>query len=105
MNLLMHMCCGPCSCYPLKKLREEGIEPTGYFFNPNIHPYTEWDQRLQNAEKFAAMSHMDFVADREYRIPDFLKSPAGREYETGALPYVLHVATGECRALCGGTRL
>ena len=38
MNLLMHMCCGPCSCYPLKKLREEGIEPTGYFFNPNIHP-------------------------------------------------------------------
>ena len=73
MNLLMHMCCGPCSCYPLKKLREEGIEPTGYFFNPNIHPYTEWDQRLQNAEKFAAMSHMDFVADREYRIRDFLK--------------------------------
>lgn len=73
MNLLMHMCCGPCSCYPLKKLREEGIEPTGYFFNPNIHPYTEWDQRLQNAEKFVAMSHMDFVADREYRIRDFLK--------------------------------
>ena len=27
MNLLLHMCCGPCSCYPVKKLREDGIEP------------------------------------------------------------------------------
>ena len=38
LRLLLHMCCGPCSCYPVKKLREEGIEPVGYFFNPNIHP-------------------------------------------------------------------
>lgn len=73
MKLLMHMCCGPCSCYPLKRLREDGIEPTGYFFNPNIHPYMEWDERLQSAEKFAVLSHMDFIADREYRIRDFLK--------------------------------
>lgn len=94
MKLLMHMCCGPCSCYPLKKLREEGIEPTGYFFNPNIHPYTEWDERLQNAEKFAARSYMDFVADREYRIRDFLKK---------ALP-AENTRTGRCR-MCYTWRL
>ena len=55
MKLLLHMCCGPCSCYPVKKLREDGIEPTGYFFNPNIHPYTEWDERLRSAKKFAEL--------------------------------------------------
>ncbi len=32
MRLLLHMCCGPCSCYPVKHLREQGIEPVGYFF-------------------------------------------------------------------------
>ena len=73
MNLLMHMCCGPCSCYPLKKLRADGIEPTGYFFNPNIHPYQEWNERLQNARKFAELSQMAFIADEAYAMRDFLK--------------------------------
>ena len=53
MRLLLHMCCGPCSCYPVKKLREEGIEPVGYFFNPNIHPYNEWDMRQKTAKEFS----------------------------------------------------
>ena len=53
LKLLLHMCCGPCSCYPVKKLREDGIEPVGYFFNPNIHPYKEWEQRLITAKEFA----------------------------------------------------
>lgn len=73
MNLLMHMCCGPCSCYPLKKLRADGIEPTGYFFNPNIHPYKEWEERLQNARKFAELMQMNFIADEMYAMRDFLK--------------------------------
>ena len=73
MKMLMHMCCGPCSCYPLKKLRTDGIEPTGYFFNPNIHPYQEWNERLQTARKFAEIMQMDFVADETYAMRDFLK--------------------------------
>ena len=73
MKLLLHMCCGPCSCYPVKKLREEGIEPTGYFFNPNIHPYKEWDMRLKTAKEFAEKVGMAFHADEHYRLRDFLK--------------------------------
>ena len=42
MNILLHMCCGPCACYPVPKLRSEGHDITGYFFNPNIHPYKEF---------------------------------------------------------------
>ena len=73
MKLLLHMCCGPCSCYPVKKLRAEGIEPTGYFFNPNIHPYKEWDMRLKTAEEFAQKVNMAFISDKTYRLRDFLK--------------------------------
>ena len=81
MNLLLHMCCGPCSCYPVKKLREEGIEPVGYFFNPNIHPYKEWEMRLQAAKEFAAKVKMEIHTDEDYRLRDFLKKALIAETE------------------------
>ncbi len=72
MKLLMHMCCGPCSCYPLKKLRAEGFEPVGYFFNPNIHPYQEWDRRLKTAKIFAEKTGMQIITDESYQLRDFI---------------------------------
>ncbi|MBQ8698025.1 MAG: epoxyqueuosine reductase QueH [Schwartzia sp.] len=79
MKLLMHMCCGPCSCYPLKKLRADGIEPVGYFFNPNIHPYQEWNTRLKTAKCFAEKTGMEFVADDRYLLRDFLRRALAAE--------------------------
>ena len=79
MNLLLHMCCGPCSCYPVKVLREQGIEPTGYFFNPNIHPYKEWDMRLKAAEEFAARSELKIITDKHYMLRDFLRRALAAE--------------------------
>ena len=71
-KILLHMCCGPCSCYPVKKLREENFEPVGYFFNPNIHPHEEWKRRLQTAREFAEKVDMEFFADNHYRLREFL---------------------------------
>ncbi len=82
MKLLMHMCCGPCSCYPVKRLREEGIEPVGFFFNPNIHPYMEWKMRLDTAKEFAEKVKMEIHTDEEYRIRDFLRRALSLEPET-----------------------
>lgn len=72
MNLLLHICCGPCACYPLKKLRGDGIEPTGYFFNPNIHPYQEWERRLKTAVNFAAATQLTFITDKNYGLREFV---------------------------------
>ncbi|ORU00786.1 Protein of unknown function DUF208 [Anaerovibrio sp. JC8] len=84
MNLLLHMCCGPCSCYPVKKLREDGIEPTGYFFNPNIHPYKEWEERLKAAKQFAEKVDMNIITDENYMLRDFLrKALAAESQENG----------------------
>lgn len=94
MNLLLHMCCGPCSCYPVKVLREQGIEPTGYFFNPNIHPYKEWDMRLKSAEEFAARSEMKIITDKHYMLRDFLRRALAAE----------QVENGRCR-MCYTWRL
>lgn len=73
MKLLLHMCCGPCSCFPIKKLRSDGIEPTGYFFNPNIHPYKEWEERLLSAKKISDIENIKFYANTKYNIREFLK--------------------------------
>ena len=45
MKLLMHTCCAPCSVYCIDSLRNEGIEPSCYWYNPNIHPYIEYKTR------------------------------------------------------------
>lgn len=46
MKVLFHVCCGPCSMEPCRKLKEDGHSVTGFFYNPNIHPYTEMALRL-----------------------------------------------------------
>ena len=72
MKLLLHICCGPCSCYPVKKLRADGIEPVGYFFNPNIHPYKEWENRLKAAKEFGEKVNLQVITDENYMLRDFL---------------------------------
>ncbi|MBU0960134.1 MAG: epoxyqueuosine reductase QueH, partial [Proteobacteria bacterium] len=52
MNLLLHVCCGPCSIYPLSRLRQQNIEVSGYFYNPNIHPFQEFRRRLASLRDF-----------------------------------------------------
>ena len=52
MKLLLHTCCAPCSVYCIKSLREEGIEPTVYWFNPNIHPYMEYKARRDTLKDY-----------------------------------------------------
>ena len=42
METLMHTCCAPCSVSCIRQLREEGIEPVSFWYNPNIHPYQEY---------------------------------------------------------------
>ncbi len=47
MNVLLHTCCAPCLIYPLEKLKQEGFLVTGFFYNPNIHPFAEYTRRKE----------------------------------------------------------
>jgi len=53
MKVLMHMCCAPCAVYPVQAMKEKGIEIDGLFYNPNIHPFEEFQKREDNVEKLA----------------------------------------------------
>jgi len=67
LKLLLHMCCGPCSVYPVSVIREEGIEFEGLFFNPNIHPKEEFLRRKENVEKFSLLKDIKVNYDDEFR--------------------------------------
>ena len=99
-KILLHMCCAPCACYPTKKLREEGFEPVGYFFNPNIHPHEEWKRRLKTAREFAEKVNMEFFADNHYRLREFLTRtlPVVDRMDSIHFPDGFHKRCGICYA-------
>lgn len=74
MNILMHICCGPCACYCLKSLREKGHQVTGYWYNHNIHPYQEYRKRLESLMYFANEAQMPLIIDDDYDIEGFIKN-------------------------------
>ncbi|MCM8778191.1 MAG: epoxyqueuosine reductase QueH [Candidatus Omnitrophica bacterium] len=51
-KLLLHICCAPCTIYPLSFLKEKGFEVTGFFYNPNIHPEEEFVRRRDALYEF-----------------------------------------------------
>jgi len=47
MELLLHICCAVCLIYPLKVLKEKKFQVKGFFYNPNIHPFSEYRKRKE----------------------------------------------------------
>jgi hypothetical protein len=91
LKILLHSCCGPCSIFPTRKLLEEGHEVRGYFYNPNIHPYTEFQKRLETYQEFAEKTGLPVIIDDNYEIDEFLRQVAFREGERCRICYSLRL--------------
>jgi epoxyqueuosine reductase len=76
MKILLHICCAPCTIYPLEILRKEARQVKGLFFNPNIHPYLEYKKRLDTVHEYAAREGLEFAAAEGYPIEEFLLKTA-----------------------------
>lgn len=74
MKLLLHICCAPCANRPLAALREEGIEVTGYWYNPNIHPFTEYRSRRDTVRQFARDTDLPLCERDEYGLRPFIRA-------------------------------
>lgn len=71
MRLLLHTCCAPCLLYPLEVLRLEGVKPTMYFYNPNIHPYLEYERRVKALRTVAAQRKLKVLWDIPHNSEDY----------------------------------
>lgn len=76
MNVLLHVCCGPCALYPLRVLREAGHLVTGFFYNHNIHPFQEYERRLSAARLMAEQMQMQLLVRDDYDLEGFLANVA-----------------------------
>ena len=74
MKLLMHTCCAPCSVYCIDSLRQEEIEPDVYWFNPNIHPYTEYKARRDCLQEYTKQIGIHAIFEENYGLREFTKN-------------------------------
>ncbi|MCD4829434.1 MAG: epoxyqueuosine reductase QueH [Candidatus Cloacimonetes bacterium] len=87
-KLLVHICCGPCFIAPHTMLRDEGDwDVTGYWFNPNIHPVTEYQRRLDTLREYAAAEDVPLIERDDYALDEFLRQAAFRESERCRMCY------------------
>ena len=77
MKLLMHTCCAPCSVYCIDSLRKEEIEPTVYWYNPNIHPYMEYKARRDCLKEYTASIGVNAIFEEDYGLDEFCKNVIG----------------------------
>ena len=81
MRILVHICCANCAIYPLQRLGEKGDEVVGFFFNPNIHPYQEYQNRLESLKQYAERVGLKIIYRDEYLLEEFLRNVSHREKE------------------------
>ena len=72
MNILLHICCAPCAIYPVDRLRADGHTTAGLFYNPNIHPYSEYLKRQSETAKLAEERALN-VINCGYDIEDYFQ--------------------------------
>jgi len=81
MKILFHICCAPCAVYPFRKLKEEFEEVMGFWYNPNIHPFLEYQKRLEAVKIWAEREGVTRCAWRRQ-----LYLPEGENLITSAPP-------------------
>ena len=73
MKVLLHVCCAPCSIMSIKKLREDNMDVTGFWYNPNIHPYMEYRARRDAFRNYSKSIDLPVIYKDEYGLDDFCK--------------------------------
>ncbi|MDG1833807.1 MAG: epoxyqueuosine reductase QueH, partial [Verrucomicrobiota bacterium] len=64
-HILLHSCCAPCSGEVMDAMAASGIKTTILFYNPNIHPRSEYELRKEENIRYAEKLGMAFV-DADY---------------------------------------
>lgn len=79
MKILLHQCCGPCSIYPILQLKKLNADIVSYFYNPNIHPVTEYYKRMEAAVQVNNAYNIKYIIDEEYGLINFTRDNANNE--------------------------
>jgi len=101
-KVLIHICCAHCAAYTAEHWRGQGYEAAGYWYNPNIHPYTEHQNRLEAAQKLAEEINLPLIIAEGYAMPEFFRRVARHEKERCGYCFDLRLAGTAEAARAGG---
>ena len=78
MNILLHICCAPCAMYPVTQLKKDGHKFAGFFYNPNIHLYSEYLKRKGEVERHSGEEAYNVIYP-EYEVEKYFQYVADDE--------------------------
>jgi predicted adenine nucleotide alpha hydrolase (AANH) superfamily ATPase len=81
MKVLLHVCCANCAIYPVKMMREKGLDVMGFFYRHNIHPYTECLRRQEALQSYAEQINLKVIYQEGYDLEGFIQNVVYREAE------------------------
>jgi predicted adenine nucleotide alpha hydrolase (AANH) superfamily ATPase len=73
-------------------LAEESVRPDFFWYNPNIHPYTEYKNRRDTLVQYAADQNLELIIIDEYGLRSFIQ---------GVFPDLEHTGGGGRSGRCG----
>jgi epoxyqueuosine reductase len=76
-RMLLHSCCAPCTLYPFDRLQARGFAVTGFFYNPNIHPFSEFEKRFVAVSEFYHTAQRPLIVDASYDVSGFIRAVLG----------------------------
>jgi predicted adenine nucleotide alpha hydrolase (AANH) superfamily ATPase len=79
-RILVHSCCAPCSSAVIECILENGLELTVFYYNPNIFPKEEYEQRKAENIRYVESLNVPFV-DGDYDHAGWKMKMQGLENE------------------------
>ena len=76
MNTLLHICCAPCANQCIEVLQTDGMYVTGFWFNPNIHPFTEYRARRNTVREYLESQSVKLIEQNDYALRPFVRAVA-----------------------------
>ena len=80
-SILVHVCCAHCAAYTVEYWRGQGYEVSALWYNPNIHPYTEHQRRLEAMQSLAGEISLPLEVADGYDLVEYFRRVAGHEEE------------------------
>ena len=69
MKTLLHTCCAPCANQCIEVLQTDGFDVTAYWYNPNIHPFTEYRSRRNCLRDYCVSIDLPLIERILYLVP------------------------------------
>ena len=79
-RVVLHACCAPCSSAIVEWMLAHHVQPTIYYFNPNIFPREEYEIRKAESKRHAESLGIQWLDD-DWNHDAWLESIRGHENE------------------------